>query len=131
MRTVDVSAFQLRGLGNAWPERTAESPNKETSNAELGHRHMSHGQAWMHEMHFAQHCTALHITGVHIGASDIISLYRHLRPERLHVLEGLISQDGCWRMEINLNCKQTIKFCLPFLSLRTMYDIHMQYMYMI
>ena len=28
-------------------------------------------------------------------------------------------------------CKQTIKFCLPFLSLRTMYDIHMQYMYMI
>ena len=46
---LDVSAFQHRGLGNAWAERTPERPNKETSNAELGHRHMRRRQAGMHE----------------------------------------------------------------------------------
>ena len=61
-----------------------EGPNKETSNAELGHRHMRRGQ--LEEMH----CSALHIIErLHIGASSshITLLYRRTRAEWVRVLE--------------------------------------------
>ena len=65
--------YHHRGVGNAWPERTPESPNKETSNAELVHRrHMRRsqaGHAGKCTLHSVQHCTVHRFISLHCASA--------------------------------------------------------------